>query len=99
MVLEKKPCNYGLLERTSKNVPRQPLNVLPIQGRPLVARKLKVFVRRKGRTAFPRVRTGTQELRNCSELGLVGIRFVQGTALSHVSIPQIRMARWPKTDK
>ncbi len=27
-----------------------------------------------------------------------GIRFVLGTAPSHDSIPQIRMARWSKTD-
>ncbi len=30
---------------------------------------------------------------------VVGIWFVLGTAPSHVSIPQIRMTRWPKTDK
>ncbi len=29
----------------------------------------------------------------------VGIRFALGTAPSHVSIPQIRMARRPKADK
>ncbi len=28
-----------------------------------------------------------------------GIRFVLGTAPSHVSSPQIKMARWPKADK
>ncbi len=28
-----------------------------------------------------------------------GILFVLGTAPSHVSIPQIKMAQWPKSDK
>ncbi len=29
----------------------------------------------------------------------VGIQFVLGTTPSHVSIPQIKVARWPKADK
>ncbi len=37
-------------------------------------------------------------LSNGHVLANVRIRFVLGTAPSHVSIPRIRMARWPKAD-
>ncbi len=30
---------------------------------------------------------------------IVRVRFVLGTAPSHASIPQVKMARWPKADK